>query len=766
MHYQQQQQQQQPQLAEPQRLVQLPGQQDPQLFDGNLPTSTVGTTLDVAGLQQKPAPEEWPRFGTFMRGSPKAPPATSTPQLQLTGTMPAGPHLQPSGTPMEVQPLQELIGGNWLFVVFVPYFVATALQDTHLRIGLIVATVISCTVFLTGLLLFVLNMRKVFPHILELLMPIIFIVQLGVSYHNTSYEKEIIRTYPFITHSALAGVCLVSMLICYPVGYQTAQELVHKMYMINPAVHRVGLYTTAVLTGSLVTSCLLYLAPLCKGYDDQHFNVLNLIFRLIYPCLATFLALLFVRFFPDIYLPNFAVVHGLNRKPRPWQSVLEYYLSDAAVRRPPAILDPSMFQSSVEAATKAREAAVMGRVASRYSLKPSFAPHYGPNGGYIGNQHTQATALAVPSPFLPHSPAAASDATLLHGSQPVARYSMGTEGTGRWDGVRGGVAGAAPRTLSAGSPHSVYTYFATGPPAKPPLAVYALYGDYDGLPQMVQPLPQYATVPSSVVAPQTAYYYNPQQLAVRRGGLGAHRRPLRTPIPTELPMLQSIEPERPPPMYAAGFRPARSIPAVYPMDAAADIDMHGGTAAYGLGAEVRQHEAPGLSEMQQSAPRPVGSLSGYGLDAETAKAPAGAVYDATWGQAPRGGLLNDRAQEDSYGLLTEVQAADRPPLPPLPRAQQQILAGPMSANSPPYPSQFGMQREVAMQSPLEQDVGFGLDAEVSMQSPPIATPPPYMAPSPAGYGLGSRPQFGSHPRRMAAMESPSGGEMFGLDAEV
>ncbi|GIL55562.1 hypothetical protein Vafri_11018 [Volvox africanus] len=764
MHYQQQQ---QPQLAEPQRLDHIPGQQQPQLFDGNLPTSTVGTTLDVVGLQQKTAPEEWPRFGTFPLGSPKSLSASSPPQMQLTGTMPANHHLQPSRAPMEVQPLQELIGGNWLFVVFVPYFVATALQDTHLRIGLIVATAISCTVFFTGLLMFVLNMRKVFPHILELLMPVIFIVQLGVSYHSTSYEKEIIRTYPFITHSALAGVCLVSMLICYPVGYQTAQELVHKMYMTNPDVHRVGLYTTAVLTGSLVTSCLLYLAPLCKGYDDQHFNALNLIFRLIYPCLATFLALIFVRFFPDIYLPNFAVVHGLNRKPRPWQSALEYYLSDAAVRRPPAILDPSMFQSSVEAATKAREATVMGRVASRYSHKPSFAPHYGPNGGYLGNEHTQATALAVPSPFLPHIPSASSDATLLHGGQPVARYSMGTEGTGRWDSFRGGVARAAPRTLSAGSPHSVYTYFASGPPAKPPLAVYALYGDYDGLSQTVQPVPQYATVPSpAVVAPPTAYYYNPQHLAIRRGGLEAYRRPLRTPMPTESPFLQSIEPERPPPMYAAGFRPAGLIPAVYPVDAAADTDLHGGTAAYGLGAEVRQHEAPGIYGMQQSGPQPAGSLPGYGLEAETAKPPAGTVYDATWGQTPRGGLVNDRVQEDSYGLLTEVQTADRRPLPPLPRAQQQILPGSMSANRPPYPSQFGVQREVAMQSPLEQDVGFGLDAEVSVQSPPSAALPPYMAPSPAGYGLGSQPQFGSHPRRMAAMESPSGGEMFGLDAEV
>ncbi|GIL85322.1 hypothetical protein Vretimale_10702 [Volvox reticuliferus] len=765
--------QQQPQLPELLRQVQLPGQQEPQPFDGKFPASTVRTSLDVVGSQQKPAPEGWPRFGTHLHGSPKPLSASSPPQLQLAGVMPTGPQFQPPQPPMDVQPLQELIGGNWLFVVFVPYFIATALQDTHLRIGLIVATAISCTVFLAGLLAFVLNMRKVFPHILELLMPIIYAVQLGVSYRSTSYEREIIRTYPFITHSALAGVCLASMLICYPVGYQTAQELVHKMYMTNPDVHRVGLYTTAVLTGSLVTSCLLYLAPLCKGYDDQHFNALNLIFRLIYPCIATFLSLLFVRFFPDVYLPNLAVVHGLNRKPRAWQSALEYYLSDATVRRPPAILDPSMFQSSVEAATKAREAAVMGRVASRYSHKPpmapafppAFAPGYGPGGVYLSSD-AHATAMAVPSTLLPHMPAAASDTMLLHGSQPVARYSIGTEdAAGRWDSVRG-VAGTPPRALSAGAPHSVYTYFAAGPPAKPPLAVYALYGDFDGLPQMAQPYQQYAVkqtlVPSSAMAPQTAYYYRPQ-MAVRRG-LEAHRRPLRTPMPMDSSLFHPTAPEQPP-TYLAGVRPAGSIPAVYPMDAASDPDMHG--TAYGLGAEVRQHETPGIYGMHQSTAQP-GVVPGYGLEVETAKAAAaGPDYDTTWGQGPRGGLLSDQVQEDSYGLLTDVQAAARPPLSPLHRAPlQQTFAGPMSANTPQYTSQLPqLQRDaIAMPSTLERDEGFGLDAEVSLQSPPSATQPPYMGPSP-GYGI--QPQFGSRPRRMAAVESPpSGGEMFGLDAEV
>mgnify|MGYP001807669630 CR=1 FL=1 len=54
---------------------------------------------------------------------------------------------------------------------------------------------------------------------------------------------------------------------------------------------------------------------MCKGRDDEHWDVLNLIFRIIYPCVCTAVALLFARYLPDALLPNLAVVHGLNRRP-------------------------------------------------------------------------------------------------------------------------------------------------------------------------------------------------------------------------------------------------------------------------------------------------------------------------------------------------------------------------------------------------------------------------------------------------------------------
>ncbi len=44
---------------------------------------------------------------------------------------------------------------------------------------------------------------------LEVLLLVIYAVQLGVSYGKSEFEREVIRTYNFITHSALAGTCLV-----------------------------------------------------------------------------------------------------------------------------------------------------------------------------------------------------------------------------------------------------------------------------------------------------------------------------------------------------------------------------------------------------------------------------------------------------------------------------------------------------------------------------------------------------------------------------
>ena len=49
------------------------------------------------------------------------------------------------------------------------------------------------------------------------------------------------------------------MLVCYPLGRQHVAELVHSLYTAHADVHSVGLYTTAGLTTSFVSSCLLYL---------------------------------------------------------------------------------------------------------------------------------------------------------------------------------------------------------------------------------------------------------------------------------------------------------------------------------------------------------------------------------------------------------------------------------------------------------------------------------------------------------------------------
>lgn len=63
--------------------------------------------------------------------------------------------------PRDAQPMQELIGGNWIFLVFAPYFAATALQDTHLKLGLIIALAIAGSVPMLGLAALALNLRKV-----------------------------------------------------------------------------------------------------------------------------------------------------------------------------------------------------------------------------------------------------------------------------------------------------------------------------------------------------------------------------------------------------------------------------------------------------------------------------------------------------------------------------------------------------------------------------------------------------------------------------
>nr|ADF43139.1 522872p [Chlamydomonas reinhardtii] len=341
--------------GEAQAQAQNPPPPAPQyLADMLTPGNSAARPLTVSGASV-PQPSRT-RFAIFQRRNGPAPAPGPAPLPQqspalafppphgrpLTGPGP-GPGW-PTGTTAssgtrDTQAVQELVGGNWIFLIFVPYFVATALQDTHLRIGLIVATATSGVVLALGLLAFIMKLRKVFPHVLEVLMLIMYAVVLGVSYSSQAAEAEVRRTYNFIVHSALAGTCLVSMLVCYPLGRQHVAELVHSLYTAHADVHSVGLYTTAGLTTSFVSSCLLYLIPLCKGRDDEHWDVLNLIFRIIYPCVCTAVALLFARYLPDALLPNLAVVHGLNRRP---PARLPAYLTNLLGLRPPAILDYTM----------------------------------------------------------------------------------------------------------------------------------------------------------------------------------------------------------------------------------------------------------------------------------------------------------------------------------------------------------------------------------------------------------------------------------------
>lgn len=44
--------------------------------------------------------------------------------------------------------------------------------------------------------------------------------------------------------------------------------------------------------------------PLCKDVHNDHWNVYNLIFRLIFPIVITFLAALFTRFWPNTLIAS------------------------------------------------------------------------------------------------------------------------------------------------------------------------------------------------------------------------------------------------------------------------------------------------------------------------------------------------------------------------------------------------------------------------------------------------------------------------------
>ncbi len=64
-------------------------------------------------------------------------------------------------------------------------------QDTRLRLGLLIATAVSGGVLVGGLVSGALGLRKVVPHTLELAMLVVFAVQLGVSYRSDATAREV-----------------------------------------------------------------------------------------------------------------------------------------------------------------------------------------------------------------------------------------------------------------------------------------------------------------------------------------------------------------------------------------------------------------------------------------------------------------------------------------------------------------------------------------------------------------------------------------------
>eukprot|EP00195_Chlamydomonas_chlamydogama_P016138 CAMPEP_0202892238 /NCGR_PEP_ID=MMETSP1392-20130828/2003_1 /ASSEMBLY_ACC=CAM_ASM_000868 /TAXON_ID=225041 /ORGANISM="Chlamydomonas chlamydogama, Strain SAG 11-48b" /LENGTH=778 /DNA_ID=CAMNT_0049576129 /DNA_START=97 /DNA_END=2433 /DNA_ORIENTATION=+ len=255
--------------------------------------------------------------------------------------------VQPVGAPLppaaqgSSNGLQEWIGPNLIFTVFLSYWVATGLQDTHFQLGLIIATALAAGHVFIGALLFFGNARRVFPYILELCMMVIYPILLGISYHSDRAKETLMRDYNFIVHSALAGVSLISIVVTYPLGVQHVQELVPWAYSSHEDVLTAGYFTTGVMCISFVASCLLYLVPVARDEYNNHFHALNLAFRLILPCVLTFIAVCFTRFWPAV-----VVAHLQTTQVYDWvnQAVVYGYPPATALLNKPKVIDNAMFQ--------------------------------------------------------------------------------------------------------------------------------------------------------------------------------------------------------------------------------------------------------------------------------------------------------------------------------------------------------------------------------------------------------------------------------------
>ncbi|KAG2437612.1 hypothetical protein HYH02_011251 [Chlamydomonas schloesseri] len=800
------------------------------LADMLTPGNSAARPLTITGASV-PEPSRT-RFAIFQRqdGPSPAPKPVPLPQQSAAQAFPPphGPYgtgaswSQPptgsSAATRDTQAVQELVGGNWIFLIFVPYFVATALQDTHLRIGLIVATATSAGVLVLGLLAFTMNLRKVFPHVLEVLMLVMYAVLLGVSYSSAATEAEVRRTYNFIVHSALAGTCLVSMLVCYPLGRQHVAELVHSLYMGHPDVHSVGLYTTAGLTAAFVSSCLLYLVPLCKGVDDEHWDVLNLIFRIIYPCVCTAMALLFARFLPDALLPNLAVVHGLNRRP---PARLPAYLTDLLGLRPPAILDPTMYQSTSDAAAKVREGWALASRSAQPS--PARTPRYGPGSG--------GGAPAPPYQPPPQQQYAAAGSIYapagLAAAGPAAGLMLGPGQIGYGDGYVGGPGAEAANFPSNGYPrqrldlhgHKYLTYLAPGPPSPPPAAVFAVY---DGHPNYE--LGHSRSAGGALDRPHVAVA-NPLMASVRGpgydvrgssyphadlygpkpyGGQGRVAAALRNfrrvgaeAAPADADWYPSSVPHtaaRGRPFASAGGAGPYGVNLPLPLHLEPNTDAHRlygqpdmppvpNQLAAGMYAQSpdpmhRQPQLP-VHPLQRGPPRPLraqdrpqymseggygraggqgSSGGGFGLTAELTQPPAPGLQPPPHGPTLEG-RVGSGFSGDGYGLGAEINkaTAEQYDLSAAPPLGQGALRKPRVSVMPP--------------SSLPHTQGFGLDAETDGIPSPAGLPPAG-AGRLGGLPLPTPPRVGpsrlgpNQPAARSLDAGGTGGEGFGLDQEV
>ncbi|GAX78809.1 hypothetical protein CEUSTIGMA_g6246.t1 [Chlamydomonas eustigma] len=237
---------------------------------------------------------------------------------------------------------QSWLGPNLIFTVLLPYWVATAFQDTYLKLGLVIALGIAGGHIILGAQLLLLRFRRVYPYFLEITMLILYSILLGIAFGSESGAASIQQNYNFIVNSTLAGVTLVTMMTMYPLVFQHVQEQVPWEHAGHEDVLTAGYFGTGALALSFVISCLLYLVPVSKGVTGDHMNAYNLTFRIFVPEVLTFIAALFVRFWPP------TVVSHLQGTQAPhWTSltILSTYPPEAKnMVEHPRVIDNAMLQ--------------------------------------------------------------------------------------------------------------------------------------------------------------------------------------------------------------------------------------------------------------------------------------------------------------------------------------------------------------------------------------------------------------------------------------